>query len=150
MIAHFLFTATISIPCYRGTFVRITPPFVFFRVEESSLQCRRTRFHSLVRKISSEMGWQPTQHSCLGEFCDRAPWWVTIDGVRRSQTQRGATDTITVNEPILVLYYSLNATLLKSQVPPYFKKKDSSGFSSCPLLWNSTQNSTLYLATVSC
>ena len=64
----------------------------------------------------------PLQYSCLENSMDRAPWWVTIDGVRRLR-HIWATNTITVNEPILVLYYSLNATLFKKSGTSIIKKK---------------------------
>ena len=56
---------------------------------DSTCQCRRLRrrgFNPWVRKNPGEGNGNPLQYSCLVNPRDKGAWWVTVHGVRKSQT----------------------------------------------------------------
>ena len=54
----------------------------------------------------------PLQHSCRENPVDRGPWWATVQGVAKSQTQL-SDFTFT-----FFLMYSLSSTFKHYSVPP--------------------------------
>ena len=67
---------------YEESWVSLVPEMVknLPAVQESWIR-------SLVWKISREVNGYPLQYSCMENSMDRGPWWATVHGVTKNQTQ---------------------------------------------------------------